>query len=92
MSTFSPSLNLEEVARNGDIGVWDTPTNSNWTIMDSPALHQPVPVPLPLVKQIAGRAGRLQAGRYRRFKRRLVIADGSSHRRRQGTGPQFGSP
>ena len=35
MSTFSPNLNLEEVARGGDVGTWDTPTNSNWTLMDS---------------------------------------------------------
>jgi hypothetical protein len=37
MSTFSPNLNLEEVARGGDVGTWDTPTNSNWSIMDSVA-------------------------------------------------------
>jgi hypothetical protein len=35
MSTFSPNLNIEEVARGGDVGTWDTPTNSNWTLMDS---------------------------------------------------------
>jgi hypothetical protein len=35
MSTFSPNLNIEEVARNADVGVWDTPTNNNWTLMDS---------------------------------------------------------
>jgi microcystin-dependent protein len=35
MSTFSPNLQIEEVARNGDIGTWDTPTNNNWTLMDS---------------------------------------------------------
>ena len=35
MSTFSPNLDLELVARNADIGVWDTPTNSNWSIVDS---------------------------------------------------------
>jgi microcystin-dependent protein len=37
MSTFSPNLNLEEVARGGDVGTWDTPTNSNWSIVDSVA-------------------------------------------------------
>jgi hypothetical protein len=35
MSVFSPNLQLEEVARGGDLGTWDTPTNSNWAIMDS---------------------------------------------------------
>lgn len=34
MSTFTPNLQLEEVARGGDVGSWDTPTNSNWTITD----------------------------------------------------------
>lgn len=34
MSTFSPNINLEEVARNADVGTWDTPTNSNWSIVD----------------------------------------------------------
>jgi hypothetical protein len=34
MSTFSPNLQLEEVARGGDVGTWDTPTNSNWSIVD----------------------------------------------------------
>ena len=35
MSTFSPNLQIEEVARGGDVGTWDTPTNSNWSLMDS---------------------------------------------------------
>jgi hypothetical protein len=35
MSTFSPNLFLEEVARNADVGTWDTPTNNNWSIVDS---------------------------------------------------------
>ena len=35
MSTFSPNIQYEEVARGGDVGTWDTPTNSNWTITDS---------------------------------------------------------
>ena len=35
MSTFSPNLDLELVARGGDVGTWDTPTNSNWSIVDS---------------------------------------------------------
>lgn len=34
MSTFSPNLQYEEVARGGDTGTWDTPTNSNWSISD----------------------------------------------------------
>ncbi len=34
MSTFTANLNLEEVARGGDVGTWDTPTNSNWSITD----------------------------------------------------------
>jgi hypothetical protein len=34
MSTFTPNLQLEEVARGGDVGTWDTPTNSNWSIVD----------------------------------------------------------
>jgi Phage Tail Collar Domain len=35
MSTFSPNIQYEEVARGGDVGTWDTPTNSNWSITDS---------------------------------------------------------
>jgi microcystin-dependent protein len=35
MSTFTPNLNLELVARGGDVGAWDTPTNSNWSIDDT---------------------------------------------------------
>jgi Phage Tail Collar Domain len=35
MSTFSPNIQYEEVARGGDVGTWDTPTNNNWTITDS---------------------------------------------------------
>jgi hypothetical protein len=34
MSTFSPNIQYEEVARGGDVGTWDTPTNSNWSISD----------------------------------------------------------
>ena len=34
MSTFTPSKNLEQVARGADVGVWDTPTNTNWAVMD----------------------------------------------------------
>jgi hypothetical protein len=45
MSTFSPNLNIEEVARGGDTGTWDTPTNSNWTLMDS-ALGAITTIPL----------------------------------------------
>jgi hypothetical protein len=35
MSTFSPNIQFEEVARGGDTGTWDTPTNNNWSITDS---------------------------------------------------------
>lgn len=34
MSTFTPNLQYEQVARGGDVGTWDTPTNSNWAISD----------------------------------------------------------
>jgi hypothetical protein len=34
-STFSPNLNLELVGRGDQIGVWDTPENSDWSILDS---------------------------------------------------------
>lgn len=34
MSTFTPNLDLELVARNADVGTWDTPTNSNWSVVD----------------------------------------------------------
>lgn len=34
MSTFTPNLNYEQVARGGDVGTWDTPTNSNWALSD----------------------------------------------------------
>lgn len=34
MSTFTPNLDLELVARNADVGTWDTPTNSNWSLTD----------------------------------------------------------
>lgn len=45
MSTFTPALNLELVARGDDVGTWDTPTNSNWSIVDS-ALGGVATVPL----------------------------------------------
>jgi hypothetical protein len=35
MSTFSPNLDFELVARNADVGVWDAPTNNNWGIVDN---------------------------------------------------------
>jgi hypothetical protein len=35
MSTFTANLDLELVARNADVGTWDTPTNANWSLMDS---------------------------------------------------------
>jgi hypothetical protein len=35
MSTFTISKNLEQVPRGGDVGTWDTPTNSNWGIVDA---------------------------------------------------------
>jgi hypothetical protein len=33
-STFTPNLNLEEPARNDDVGTWDTPVNNNMTLLD----------------------------------------------------------
>lgn len=35
MSTFTTAKNLEQVARGGDVGTWDTPENSNWGIVDA---------------------------------------------------------
>lgn len=35
MSTFTTTKQLEQVARGADVGVWDTPENSNWGIVDS---------------------------------------------------------
>lgn len=35
MSTFTGSKDLELVPRGADVGVWDTPTNSNWGIVDN---------------------------------------------------------
>jgi len=35
MSTFTTTKQLEEVARGADVGTWDTPTNSNWSIVDA---------------------------------------------------------
>jgi hypothetical protein len=34
VSTFTPNVNLEEPARGDDVGVWDTPVNSNYTLLD----------------------------------------------------------
>src|SRR5882672_3887949 len=34
-STFSPNLNLELVGRGDQVGIWDTPENSDWSILDS---------------------------------------------------------
>src|ERR1022692_3642485 len=31
---FTANKNLEQVVRGGDVGTWDTPTNSNWGIVD----------------------------------------------------------
>lgn len=33
-STFTPNINLEEPARGDAVGVWDTPVNSNTTLVD----------------------------------------------------------
>lgn len=33
-STFTPNIQLEEPARNDAVGVWDTPVNSNMTLLD----------------------------------------------------------
>lgn len=32
---FTTNKNLEQVARGADVGTWDTPTNSNWGIVDN---------------------------------------------------------
>jgi hypothetical protein len=45
MSTFTTAKNLEQVARGADVGTWDTPTNSNWGIVDA-ALGQSVTIGL----------------------------------------------
>jgi|SRR5882672_1039926 len=34
VSTFTPNIQLEEPARGDDVGVWDTPVNSNMTVID----------------------------------------------------------
>lgn len=34
VSTFTPNINLEEPARGDDVGVWDTPVNSNMSVVD----------------------------------------------------------
>lgn len=34
VSTFSPNLNLELVGRGDQVGTWDTPENSDWSIVD----------------------------------------------------------
>ncbi len=34
VSTFTPNIQLEEPARGDDVGVWDTPVNSNMTLTD----------------------------------------------------------
>lgn len=34
VSTFTPNINLEEPARNDDVGTWDTPVNANTTLID----------------------------------------------------------
>ena len=34
VSTFSSNIQLEEPAFNDQAGTWDTPVDSNWTILD----------------------------------------------------------
>src|SRR6267142_6458938 len=34
VSTFTPNIQLEEPARGDQVGVWDTPVNSNMTSLD----------------------------------------------------------
>ncbi len=34
VSTFTPNIQLEEPARGDQVGVWDTPVNSNMTVLD----------------------------------------------------------
>lgn len=34
VSTFTTARNLEKVGRSDQVGVWDTPENSNWDIVD----------------------------------------------------------
>ena len=34
VSTFTPNINLEQPARGDDVGVWDTPVNSNMSVTD----------------------------------------------------------
>src|SRR5258708_6198785 len=45
MSTFTVAKNLERVANGADVGTWDAPTNSNWSIVDA-CLGQSVTVGL----------------------------------------------
>lgn len=45
MSTFTSAKNLELVARAADVGTWDTPTNSNWSVVDA-VLGQNAVIPL----------------------------------------------
>jgi microcystin-dependent protein len=37
VSTFTTNLNIELPGHNADVGVWDTPTNSNWSLVDNMA-------------------------------------------------------
>src|SRR5882672_4854572 len=37
VSTFTPNIQLEEPARGDQVGVWDTPVNSNMTTIDKVA-------------------------------------------------------
>jgi microcystin-dependent protein len=34
VSTFTPNIQIEEPARGDDVGTWDTPVNSNMTLLD----------------------------------------------------------
>jgi hypothetical protein len=45
VSTFTPNIQLEEPARGDDVGTWDTPVNSNTSVLDS-ALGAITTIPL----------------------------------------------
>ena len=66
-STFTPNIQLEEPARNDDVGVWDTPVNNNMTLVDlvvgaiASALSSTLTTPLDVVKTRLA-TGRIAAG------------------------------
>ena len=40
VSTFTPNIGIEEPARGDDVGTWDTPVNTNMTLLDNVLANQ----------------------------------------------------